>query len=269
MPIGFLNRGNRRSSLPSILFFFMLIKSLPALGDTPCGDRTLTIGWHDFPPFSYRNQQTDRLEGFDIETISHVLDAIGCDYRFVEMTWARTLASVSDGTIDIGMFAYRTAEREKFYEFSVPYRRESQNIAVKIEDAESVSIETLDDVFSGAYTVTADLHTWFGEEFSQRLRSLDTDHFLFHTSGQEKRIRMLLADRATIAIGNKETFDVHVSEMNVEGRITVLPFEVYGNDVHYFYNRDNTSTLLRQRIDEYLQAFVYARQDSNMELSLK
>ncbi len=83
--------------------------------------RQLHIGWSEFEPLSYYNNQ-EELVGFDIELAKYVCEYCGWKTDFVEIPFDASFASLKNGNIDCywsGMA--KTDERMKFSDFTDVY----------------------------------------------------------------------------------------------------------------------------------------------------
>lgn len=93
------------------------------------------MGWVDWQPFSYRNEQ-QQLRGLDVELLNAIFLRAGYQARFSEMPWARVLHELKFGTVQLAMSANITAERQQYARFSHPYREEETAIVIRRQDAE-------------------------------------------------------------------------------------------------------------------------------------
>ncbi len=89
---------------------------LPALHAQGCSK---TVRWYDDAPYSFRAAD-GRISGFDADLMREALKRTGCTAVFVEMPWARALAQLEAGRLDVLPSSFRTAPREAFAHFSIP-----------------------------------------------------------------------------------------------------------------------------------------------------
>ena len=131
-----------------------------------CSEKPIRIAWHNYYPFSFRDNQTGAPLGRDISLVIQICDTMGCAYQFVHMTWGRTLLEVEKNAIDMSMYAYKTPDRMKRFKFSSPYRTESVRIAILEKNRNQWDIRSLNDLAHYDMTVAVDAHVWAGEEFN-------------------------------------------------------------------------------------------------------
>jgi len=84
-------------------------------------------GWSVFPPYSdvedIRGVPT--WKGFDVELLREIADQAGYPIIANGVEWAEHVHEIETGERDLAPAATRTAEREKFATFSIPYRSET------------------------------------------------------------------------------------------------------------------------------------------------
>ncbi|HHQ4774414.1 TPA: substrate-binding periplasmic protein [Aeromonas veronii] len=130
------------------------------------------MGWVDWQPFSYRNEQ-QQLRGLDVELLNAIFLRAGYQARFSEMPWARVLHELKFGTVQLAMSANITAERQQYARFSHPYREEETAIVIRRQDAERWrGITTLEQLIN-----TPDFHIGLlkGFDYGEAFRRLVAD----------------------------------------------------------------------------------------------
>ncbi|GAA4745149.1 ABC transporter permease subunit [Nocardioides endophyticus] len=97
-----------------------------------------------YPPFSYRDQDTNELTGFDIDVVKAVAEEAGWDLKFVEAPFDSLFPALDSDRIDV--IANQVAinpERKARYLFSTPYTY-SHGVIVTAVDNDDIT--TLDDL---------------------------------------------------------------------------------------------------------------------------
>lgn len=106
---------------------------------------TIRIGTEGtYKPFSFHDQQTNQLTGFDVDIAREVADRMGVKAEFVEIPWDGMLTSLQTGKID--MVANQVGikpERVKKFDFSKPYTVSFARLVVHKNNQE---IRTLEDI---------------------------------------------------------------------------------------------------------------------------
>jgi len=97
---------------------------------------------YDYPPFSIVNKN-GKADGFSVELLRASLNAVDLDVEFYVGPWAKIKQDLAKGKIQVLPLVGRTPEREKIYDFSVPYK--TSYGAVFVRKGET-SINTVKDL---------------------------------------------------------------------------------------------------------------------------
>jgi len=106
-------------------------------------------------PWTYHDESSNQLVGFDIEVAQAVADELGVKATFVEGAWDGLLTGLEGGRYDIMANGVdMTPDREAKYDFSAPYAYNRTAVVVRNDDD---SIQSLDDLKgkSTANTITS------------------------------------------------------------------------------------------------------------------
>jgi polar amino acid transport system substrate-binding protein len=87
------------------------------------GKPALRIGWSDYPPFQ-RSGPNGAPQGLDIELLELLAAGAGERLQWLRRPWARQMADVAQGELDLVPSATPTPERLGFAEFTQTYRNE-------------------------------------------------------------------------------------------------------------------------------------------------
>ncbi len=83
----------------------------------------LRIGWSDYPPFQHKGA-TEVPQGLDVELLELLARAAGERLQWLRRPWARQMADVAQGELDLIPAATPTPQRLAVGEFTQPYRNE-------------------------------------------------------------------------------------------------------------------------------------------------
>lgn len=124
-------------------------------------------------PWTYHDEKTDQLTGFDVEVAREIAAALGVEARFEEADWASLLSGVTAGRFDIvcNGVGY-TEERALQYEFSDPYVYTRK---VLIVSEENDTIHSFEDL-AGKTTANSPSSTYaaIAEEYGAKVEYIDT-----------------------------------------------------------------------------------------------
>ena len=113
---------------PLFLACLLLLGSLPAFGETGILARIAASGsvrvciWPDYYGISYRDPKTQQLSGIDIDMARALGRRLGAQVAFVDSSFARLIADVTEDRCDIAMFAIGiTPQRQERLRFTRPH----------------------------------------------------------------------------------------------------------------------------------------------------
>jgi cystine transport system substrate-binding protein len=100
---------------------------------------TIRIGTEGtYKPFSFHDEKTEKLTGFDVDVAKEVAKRMGVKAQFVEIPWDGMLTSLKTGKIDMvaNQVGIKPERKEKF-DFSEPYTVSYAQIVVR-KDNQSI-----------------------------------------------------------------------------------------------------------------------------------
>ena len=131
------------------------------------GEVTIGVKF-DVPPFGFKNPQSNKVEGFDIDLGNHIAEQLGAKPKFIEAVSDNRIPFLKDGTADLILSTMTiTAERDQEIDFSEPYFIARGRILVK-EDSD---IKDVDDL-AGRKVCTA-LGSTYEETLKERAPKAD------------------------------------------------------------------------------------------------
>lgn len=152
-----MSRAVRWSMALAVLLTLLLggsATAMPAEQDDP----VLRVGTEGtYPPFTYRDPDTDELTGYDIEVIEAVAERAGWRLEFVETQFDAIFPALDAGRVDI--IANQVSinpEREARYALSEPYTYSRGVIVTRSDDD---SIQSLADL-KGKTTAQSSTTNW-------------------------------------------------------------------------------------------------------------
>jgi len=119
----------------------------------------LTIGTEGtYRPFSFHEDGSGELTGFDVEIATAVGEELGVEVNFEETQWDAMFAGLESARFDvIANQVSITDEREESYQFSDPYTVSNGVIVTLTENEDITSFEDLD----GATTAQSLTSNWY------------------------------------------------------------------------------------------------------------
>ena len=118
-------------------------------------------------PSAYQDA-SGQLRGMDVELVSAIMQAAGCQIRWhvTPMTGARIVKSLQDGQIDLMIRASKNPDRERFARFSQPYRQEVVGMFARKRSDLPEELGLADALRLGLRLI-GPASGWYGIEFEQ------------------------------------------------------------------------------------------------------
>lgn len=210
---------------------------------------SLVVGWVNWQPFSYRNEQ-QQIRGLDVELLNAIFQRANYQAKFSEMPWARVLHELKFGTVQLAMSANITTERQQYARFSHPYREEETAIVIRRQDAERWrGITTLDQLIN-----TPDFHIGvlkgfdYGNTFRQLMARPELQSRLQMRLRLEQLLKMLQGGRIQGFILDPHGLQEwrHKDELQ-DGLHILLRIEL--TPVHLMLSKKSTTEAQLQRIN--------------------
>ncbi|MFA6027584.1 MAG: transporter substrate-binding domain-containing protein [Patescibacteria group bacterium] len=93
-------------------------------------DKLIASGHPEWPPIMY--QQDDKIVGAGPEIVERIFTELGVPVTTnYEGSWDEVQQKAKDGTVDVLVAAYKTAEREEYMDYSIPYTTDPVVLVVK------------------------------------------------------------------------------------------------------------------------------------------
>ncbi len=124
-------------------------------------------------PFTYHDEETDELTGYDIEVAKAVAEQLGVEVEFMESEWDSLLMALDTGHVDTVINdVTATDERREKYDFSDPYFYSARQVVVKTGN--EVGLHSLEDL-NGKKIATNATNSWVGrlEELGVEIVPID------------------------------------------------------------------------------------------------
>ena len=124
----------------TLLLACAVLLGLPAASYADDAKPVVKVGTEGtYPPFTYRDPDTDELTGFDIEVMKAVGEEAGWDVQFIEAPFDSLFPALDSGRIDvIANQVTIDAERKARYLFSTPYTY-SHGVIVTAKDTDDIT----------------------------------------------------------------------------------------------------------------------------------
>ena len=214
-------------------------------------------------PFTYHDETTDELVGFDVEVATAVAEKLGVEAEFKEVNFDGGLTGVAEGTFDMMANGVDvTEERSLSYDFTDAY---AYDHAVIVTKTDSTGIKSFSDL-SGKTTAnsTGSTYAAMGEDNGATVTNVDTlgetmDLVLdgtvdatinantsvqdyFNTTGNSDKLKVAVTDDETTEYAFplkkgtdndtlREAINQAIKKLREDGTLSEISTKYFGSDI--------------------------------------
>ncbi|MBN1123252.1 MAG: basic amino acid ABC transporter substrate-binding protein [Anaerolineae bacterium] len=129
----------KRTKLLVLVVLAVVTLSLVACGGSKTSDVVVVGTNAEYPPFEYVDEDSN-ITGFDVDIINAIAEKQGFTVEIVNTRWDGIFVALASGEFDMVISAATiTEERKETVNFTDPYFNAGQMIAVRMEDAETIT----------------------------------------------------------------------------------------------------------------------------------
>ena len=166
----------------------------------------------DWSPYTYHDEKTDELVGFDVELAKMIADKLGVEVQYQETDWDSILAGVETGRYDLAVNGVTYSdERAKSYHFTNPYLYDQTVLIVLEEENEIKSFDDLKGVMTTNST---------GSSYAQM--ALDYGAEVTYITTFADTIQLLKRGDARATINSLAVFNDYLREKGSEAGIKIV-----------------------------------------------
>lgn len=210
-----------------------------------------TFRWAEDPPYTYRSEEApEGVSGIDADIVRTVLDRMGCEVVFVEMPWARALAELKSGRVDIVSGAFDTPERRQYAYYSAYGQSVPNVLFMRAEDAKDTRISSFVDFLESDLILGGQVGVNYGPEYFQALRSGVLGERLYLVPDRELLWRMLDRGRVDAVAASYLTGVMEINKQGYSGQILNTSIELSSAPAFIIFSKASVDESFVTRFDE-------------------
>jgi len=216
---------------------------------------TKTVRWFDDPPYSFR-QSDGEIAGFDADLAREVLRRTGCATRFVNMPWARALAELESGRLDVLPGTFRSGKRERFAHFSIPVQQTPNVLYLSPAAAAKYRPAALEELAGTPFRLGVQIGVSYGEHF-EALRTNPAFHGnLVPVTLRRNAWRMMQMGRIDGMIADEASAGVELRQLGLEQVLLPSSIVVPTDPVMFAFSKASVPPTFVGAFDKELQAML-------------
>mgnify|MGYP006290934769 CR=1 FL=1 len=209
------------------------------------GDTLSIASEPDYPPYCIIDEK-GHADGFSVELFKASADAVGFEVDVKIGIWKKIMNDLAEGRIDALPLVGRTPEREKLFDFTMPYL--SLHGAVFVRKGTG-GINSLEDLYGKEILVMKDDNA---EEFVRREQLTDK---ITTTNTFEEAFRTLSSGECDAVVTQRVMGLNLLEELDITN-IEALNFQVPGFRQDFCFAVQKGDTLLLERLNEGLSVVI-------------
>ncbi|WP_163836068.1 substrate-binding periplasmic protein [Spartinivicinus ruber] len=240
----------------TIVWIYYDKKNISIVSNEAGCDRKLTYAWTGLSePFILGSAKAP--SGIDIEILNSALKIVDCEAVIEDLntlSWKRNLSLLSIGKIDLTLQASFSKEREKYANFSSPYRSEYIAIFIRSEDLkyEKFKISKIEDLSKYDFLLGVGLSNIYGPK---------VDGVIERMGSKIKRNKTVVKNRKALQaklidgyISYIPTELIKIKKNKLEDKIKILPNSIVKTgDVHLMLSKASTSETTLKKINNGIE----------------
>lgn len=202
---------------------------------------------YDYPPFSVTSEGV--ADGFSVELLSAVMKEIGYSIEYRIDTWQEIKEDLKNGDLDVLPLVGYSEERDKYFDFTVPYLVMQGNIFVREEDKESFQSE--DDLHGKSILVME------GDNAHEYATTMEWSTDLILVPTYAEAFKLLSEGKYDVVIAQSLVGEITINNLDLKN---VVP--AYSND-------KVTGEKIKTQLSGFEQKFCFAVKEGNSDLLAK
>lgn len=211
---------------PFVAIFCLLLWMSPAQGQS---ERILTIGYYDFPPSIYTDEQGE-VRGPLVELIKGMFARSGYGYHFKQLPIARLYSQLRDGSIDLWAGA---PNKEELSEYVVNARQQLSVVALNLYHLPETPAPSLADDLHGKVLIMLNGFSYWPKT-QDLLLEPSRGIIQLRTNNRMAAVELLLRKRGSYLLDYKVPAEDAFASMGVENMPYVpverLPIVMVGSN---------------------------------------
>ena len=233
--------------------FFVLLLVLAATvarADPPC---VLTQRWNEDPPHSMKLADGS-VGGITVDVVRMALGRMGCSAVLVEMPWARAVAELQAGRLDILPGMLRNPEREAFAHFAMERTHSRNMLFAHVDTQARWPQQSLEEILRSGFKLGAQIGVNYGPAFA----ALDRDpafHRALELGSSRMRLwQMLKLHRIDGLIADEWTARYELAQMGLQDSVRATGLVITDEAAGIAFAKASVKPEFVQRFDAVLTA---------------
>lgn len=211
--------------------------------------------WADDGVYSYRGP--DGLPtGLYVELLREAMRRLDCTVQWVELPWARGLAELEGGQIDILPGARKTADRERFAYFSRPVNRSPNVLFMSTAAQQRYKFSKLADMVGTDFRLGIQIGVAYGPEYDELIKTPEFAARTLPLTVRRNAWGMLQMGRLDGLIADEVTAWVELESLGLSKAVVRTRLVTSDEPAHYALSKQSNNPEWVAALDRTLNAML-------------
>ncbi|MFC3852899.1 substrate-binding periplasmic protein [Salinispirillum marinum] len=216
-----------------------------------------TYRWTEDPPYTYSSSEApDGVSGIEADIARTVLNLMGCEVVFVEMPWARALAELRAGRVDIVGGAFDTPERREFAHYAQQGSVSPNVLFVRAEDAAKIAWQSFSEFLVSDFNLGAQIGVNYGPEYYDALEQGTLGDRLTLVPDRTLLWQMLDRKRIDAVAASYLTGLMEIADRGFQGQIVKTNIQLSSDPAYFIFSKASVDEDFVARFDEAHAAVI-------------
>ncbi len=214
---------------------------------------TKTMAWNEDAPFSFSSPAImSKPVGSNIDTANAVFEKLDCSLRFIKMPWARAMAEMKEGRIDLVARAYKNAHRQQFAHFSTVELYSPNMLFLRNEIDPSGKISALPDLIKYQLRLGTQIDVFYGHEFSKLMESKDFSRLVHVNTSRAALWNMMAKGRIDAVIADIRSGTVELKQLGIQNLVKNSGVVVTNTPSFFIFSKETVTPKFVAEFDRVL-----------------
>ncbi|MDW7548711.1 transporter substrate-binding domain-containing protein [Pseudoalteromonas sp. McH1-7] len=208
--------------------------------------KTVNIGVvADWPPLTAFDQLGPW--GLDVDIAEMVFQHVSICTNYIRLpSSARTFEEMTKGVIDVAVMVSYTKDRERYGDFTLPYRFERMRL---FSLSPAMEIPSLESLVKQTKTIGLSIGSFYGQELATLKNDTRYKEQFVGIASAKRRIEMLMKRRVDFVVDDVITGSYFINEQGLDSA-KAWPYVVHDNQVHFLLRNGVFSPRLISKIND-------------------
>lgn len=211
------------------------------------------LRWNDDPPYSMRLPD-GRVSGWSVELTQVVLQRMGCQVVLEEMPFARALAELKSGNLDMLDGAFPLPERQAYAHFAKPVARSRNLVFIRRSDLPRFQARSLEELHAAGWQFGAQLGVVYGPAYAALQQDSGFRSKVQLVPRRNSLWQMLARGRVDLVIADELSAAHELAAARLTERVVATPLVVSDAPAAMAFSKASTDEAFVRRYEATLQA---------------